>query len=205
MVAFVHSAKDPLIENGYDVDTVAPNNRLVAQKNLHVVTTPGMGPVPPHPPVVMREFIEFNNPYPGIETFEILFDFRSLPRELEVQLQFTALETREPLQHAMSGIQSSKRGTLVPSPDRPVNRPGVIRLPVFVDSIHLAHPSTLVTVRDVRIPAFGRAAAYFVVTQKGTLAPGSEHRFVVQQKGPRNAVGGSTYVLRIGGNRRQKQ
>ena len=199
IMAFVHSAQNPLVETQYVVDTVTPINRLVAQKNLHVGPPLPQGPVPPgmkH--ASMGEYVELNNPFPILMEFDLFFDFRSLPPELEARLQFTELKTVRPLNESTFGIRSSRRGSLFTLPRKAGSLQGSRTLfPRFVDRVYEAHPSTRVVVLGVRIPAFGKEAAFLTVTNKGRLQPGSQYRFRVEQQGIERTVGGSTYIVRI--------
>lgn len=71
----------------------------------------------------------------------------------------------------------------------------------FEPTPYEAEPSALVRVSDVRIPAFGFVAARFTVENGGSLEPGREFRFQVQQIVKNQVVGGSVYVVRIAGRR----
>ena len=61
----------------FDVDTVTPLNRSIAQKNLHIDSLPP-GPVPPRPEPV-GEYVEFNNPFPTPREFDLFLDFDPCP------------------------------------------------------------------------------------------------------------------------------
>ena len=65
-----------------------------------------------------------------------------------------------------------------------------------------ARPASLVSVRGVRLARHGAAAALMVIENGGRLAPGTEHRFQVQQVAGERVLGGSTYVIRIAGQPR---
>jgi len=191
IMAFVSSADNPLTESQFDVDAITSRNPLVGQKNLHI-----------GPPIflfgpALNEYIEFNNPHPEPGIFDLVFDFRSLPKGLAVNLQFTALHTSLPLQRALTGVASSKRGTLVRSAEPADKGRRRIQLPRFSETIYLAERSAQVHVKGVHIPPFGREAAFLSIACEGKLPLGSEHYFMIEQKGPGAVVGGSTYVVRI--------
>ena len=205
IVAFVHSADNPLVENIFDVDTITPLNRLVGQKNLHI-----------GPPLVwrrglaMREYVEFNNPYRQAKRFDLSFDFRSLPKEFVVSLQLTALDTSEPLQRALGGIASSRPGTLVlNSPAREeeirARRHRLIQLPKFVETIYRAEASARVFVKGVDIPAFGQVAAFLSIHYEGGLPQAAQYHVMIEQIGAGETAGGSTYVVRIAGGPAQSR
>jgi hypothetical protein len=80
--------------------------------------------------------------------------------------------------------------------DRRRHRP---RMPVLrlAPAIHRAKPSSVVSVRGVRLAAHGAGAALMVIESTGRLPPGSEYRFQVQQVVGGRVVGGSTYVIRV--------
>ncbi len=190
VVAFVHSADAPLVGAGTNIDVIVPSNRQVGQKNLHVV-----GPMA----VLQRgvgEYIEFNNPHASEEQFELIFDFRSLPKGFVADLQFTRRE------HAIAGAASSRTGTIVPvASPRQIEaaiaaRRRVITLPQFADTIYTAHAPTRVVVSAVTIPPLGRVATYFTIATHQALRPGAKYWFMVTQHGRGRAVGGSTYVIR---------
>jgi hypothetical protein len=89
-------------------------------------------------------------------------------------------------------------------PLRPCRRPPEIALPKFAPEIYEASPSSLVEVRGVKLPAFGSCAALLAIRNTGTLESGSEYTFQVQQRVNDQLVGGSTYVVRIAGEKRVK-
>ena len=70
----------------------------------------------------------------------------------------------------------------------------------FTPIIYTAKPSSTVSIADVQIPAFGSVAAFFTVTNTGTLAPGTRYWFNVQQFVGGVLVGGSTYIVKIFGD-----
>lgn len=69
----------------------------------------------------------------------------------------------------------------------------------FNPIIYTASPSALVSISDVKIPAYSFVAAYFSVTNTGSLPEGQQYRFNVQQFVGEQLKGGSTYVVRIAG------
>ncbi len=77
-----------------------------------------------------------------------------------------------------------------------------VKLPVFEPTIYEASPSSLAEVKGVRIPPFGLCAALLSIRNKGTLEEGSEYRFEIQQRIKEEVAGGSTYVVRIAGERK---
>jgi hypothetical protein len=77
-----------------------------------------------------------------------------------------------------------------------------LKLPTFEPTIYEALPSALVEVKGVRIPAFGLSAALLSIRNRGTLEDGSEYQFQVQQIVHAQVVGGSTYVVRIAGEKK---
>ncbi|MFD8542644.1 hypothetical protein [Streptomyces sp. NPDC059649] len=81
----------------------------------------------------------------------------------------------------------------------------VVSLPAFDPVVHRAEPSSLAGVRGVRLPPFGKAAAYLTVRPVGRLPEGAEYRFEVQQHftvGQQQRTplfGGGTYVVSVSG------
>jgi len=67
----------------------------------------------------------------------------------------------------------------------------------FTPPIYRAKPASLVSVRGVRLPAYGVGAALMLIENRGELPPGSEYRFQVQQIVAGRVVGGSTYEIRV--------
>jgi hypothetical protein len=78
---------------------------------------------------------------------------------------------------------------------KPKRRP-VLR---FTPPVYRAKASSVVAVKGVRLPAHGSGAALLVIGNGGSLPPGREYRFQVQQLVERRVVGGCTYVVRMGG------
>jgi hypothetical protein len=205
MVAFVHSADNPITETALDVDTITPRNRGIGQRNLHIGPPLPASPGPKGGPM-MHEYVEIHNPFAEDSEFDVVFDFRSLPKELQVRLQFTHLDTVEPLHHALVGIASAHAGNLVEirtnkdsDHGRHCKHSKRIELPSFVDRIHVASPSTRVLVQGVKLQAYEQAGAFLSISNTGNLSPGARYRFTVRQVGIRQAVGGGTYIVRIGG------
>ncbi|TXC99501.1 hypothetical protein [Streptomyces sp. ISID311] len=80
----------------------------------------------------------------------------------------------------------------------------VIPLPSFDPVLHRAQPSSLAGVRGVRLPPYGKAAAYLVARSVGRLPDGAEYRFEVRQRfdvggEERSLFGGGTYVVSVSG------
>jgi hypothetical protein len=214
IAAFVHSADNPITETAWDIDLITPRNRGIGQKNLHIGAPLPPSPGPKHRPFpAMREYIEFNNPYADASEFDLLFDFRSLPRELEVRLQFTHMDTVEPLQKALVGVASEHSGNLIENAhseehkrDRDTKRGGKghhrpkkeIKLPAFVHKVYVAESSTRVFVNGVKLGPHGRVGAFFSITNTGELAEGARYRFVVKQLGLNGIAGAApmSYVWR---------
>jgi hypothetical protein len=220
IAAFVHSADNPITETAFDIDVITPRNRGIGQKNLHIGPPLPPSPKPRQRPFpAMREYIEFNNPYADKLEFDLLFDFRSLPKELEVRLQFTQMETIQPLNKAMVGIASQHSGTLFENdhrehePDRDTKRDRKhhhkgrkeIKLPAFVRKVFLAEPSSRVFVNGVKLGAFGRVSAFLSITNTSELPEGAIYSFVIKQLGMTGTTGGSTYIVRIAGSARQTE
>lgn len=147
----------------------------------------------------MHEYIEFNNPLADASEFDLVFDFRSLPKELQVRLQFTHLNTVEPLQHAIIGIASGHSGNLVEILALKDKRSKQIKLPSFVHQIYVARPSARVLVHGLKLRPHEQVGAFLSIANTGNLPAGARYRFVVRQVGTRLAVGGGTYVIRIAG------
>lgn len=55
--------------------------------------------------------------------------------------------------------------------------------------------------KNVIIPAFGHYAALLSIRNNGRLKKGSEYRFNIQQLVEQKVVGGSTFVVRIAGEK----
>jgi hypothetical protein len=87
--------------------------------------------------------------------------------------------------------------------DRPSHKPhpGLALTP----PIYQAKPASLVSVKGVHLPAHGAGAALIVIENHGELADGSEYRFQIQQVVGERVIGGSTYVIRIPGQRQPER
>jgi hypothetical protein len=71
----------------------------------------------------------------------------------------------------------------------------------FERAVYTALPSARVEIQGVRLPAFGSAAALLSIENRGSLPPGTQYSFQVQQWSGGVLVGGSAYQLRISGQR----
>jgi hypothetical protein len=230
MVAFVHSAQNPINETtNYSVDSVTPTNPQIGQKNLHIVA-----PLAAAGAAGMSEYIEFHNSGPEPRVADLVFDLRSLPPQLQMWLRLSELKTKAPLERSLIGIETIHhpglsdrvKAALLVGAERgeevlewlerwlhrfeqelggshhdhgPCHKPHPgLR---FTPSIYRAKPSSLVSVKGVRLPAHGAGAALMVIQNHGELPKGSEYRFQVQQVVGGRVVGGSTYVIRIAGHK----
>jgi hypothetical protein len=68
--------------------------------------------------------------------------------------------------------------------------------------VYRAQPSSLVGVKDVRLPVHGMAAALLSIEVGRDLPKGAEYSFDILQLVEGRPVGGSTFVIRVGGTRR---
>jgi hypothetical protein len=198
IVAFVHSADNPITETALDVDTITPRNRGIGQRNLHIGPPLPASPGPKGGPM-MREYIEFNNPFGNASEYDLVFDFRGLPKELQVRLQFTHLSTVEPLQHAIIGIASKHSGNLVEIKGAKNKRSKHSKFPSFVHQVYVARPSARVLVNGLKLQPHEQVGAFLSIVNIGDLPAGARYSFMVRQVGVREAVGGGTYVVRIAG------
>jgi hypothetical protein len=230
MVVFLHSAQNPINETGFDVDVITPQNPQIGQKNLHIGPPLPPHPIPPPRGILPRmiEYVEFHNPTAEERVCEIVFDLSPLPAQLRMWLRLTELQTASPLDQSIMGIEAVHLPGIVNEARRllldgieaieaalhrieerleeelgeePEHRRKRRPLPKFAAAIYQAKPATLVTVRGVRLPAFGFGAALLVIENRGDLAEGSEYRFQAQQRINGRVVGGCSYVVRIAGKR----
>lgn len=110
IVAFIHSATSPINETGFNVDYITPRNRQIGQKNLHIgepIAEDGIGATPDEgtPEPVMSQYLEFHNPEPEQRNTILVFEFSRLPRELDITLQLTPINTETHIADALSGIR----------------------------------------------------------------------------------------------------
>ncbi len=112
MVAFVHSAASPVGETTrMIVDQIAPTNRQVGQKNLHIGPPLAPGPASGDASVgtgtratrIMEEYIEFHNPTPQAQQSEFRIDLRSLPADLATSFRLTKVTAA-----SMTGIARAR-------------------------------------------------------------------------------------------------
>jgi len=202
IVAFVHSESSPLAPGSADVDDIVPRTKQIGQKNLHIgapLSTSSMSLLDlfgPWGDGRVYETIEFHNPTGTERIATLVFDLRGLPPELG--LGFT-LSRITPPAASLSGVLRSVR-----EPDLPRGASFLRRLRWWLfgrrmRTIFEAKRSTLVEVRDIRLPAYGFCTAHFAVQSTGELPKGSRYQFHVQQKVKEKVVGGSVYVLEIEG------
>ena len=118
IAAFVHSAVSPINETDMDLDNVAPENRQVGQKNLHIgpplpaSPEPGGGAgsgsgAPAH--LGQLEFVEFHNPTAAVREADLVIDLRGLPPQLSTAFQLTAVETVSPLSESIAGVARTRK------------------------------------------------------------------------------------------------
>jgi hypothetical protein len=112
LVAFVHSAENPLTEKDVNVDALSPVNPRIGQKNLHIgPPLPASGSAAANAQTdagssypQMSEIIEFHNPGSTEREATLVFDLRRLPPELQVHFKLTPLRTVNALSSSLSGI-----------------------------------------------------------------------------------------------------
>lgn len=110
MAAFVHSAVSGVGESTrMSVDAIAPSNRQVAQKNLHIGPPLAPGPGPAGGPGAAggapsdERYIEFHNPDRVDRLAEFRFDLSGVPAGLRVRVRPSTLDTVKPLADAAQG------------------------------------------------------------------------------------------------------
>ena len=115
MAAFVQSATDGVGESmRMQIDDIAPSNRHVGQKNVHI--GPPLPPAPIAPPPggggggggVMEEYLEFHNPSPATTNADFLFDLRGLPQELGVTVRLSKIGTVSPRVQSATGVADQR-------------------------------------------------------------------------------------------------
>jgi hypothetical protein len=243
LVAFIHGAGPLRLRPvGYVVDELVPANKQIAQKNLHVIA-PFIVSLPSESAQVSdfgegsirREYIEFNNPYDSVRTFDILFDLRELPDAIRTTVRLSAMHTELPMKSVFAGVVARKAsrlralGSFLPaglarnigavSLQRFIRnlRPWVTAHIVFdsgghprIRRLHLA--STVYelasgknsTLSRLILPAYGRAAAEITFELINATQADGEFEVAILQLQKGQALGGSTYVLRIGSGRTAK-
>jgi hypothetical protein len=110
MAAFIHSAAAPIGETRMSVDAIAPTNRQVAQKNLHIGP-----PLPPAPgpaagddatgAPLMEHYVEFHNPETKGRLANIRLDTEMLPPGIRVRMRPSRVTTTLPLPQAGAGME----------------------------------------------------------------------------------------------------
>ena len=212
IVAFVHSAENPINETSFGVDAIATDNPQVAQRNLHVTTMAPMDQVH-RLGFGFHDYIEFHNPSAEVLVTDFVFDFRELPRSLRGAVQLTHLPSRrrglrrsivggtpaQDLTEPHVGVRwlrdwsdrlrrESKRTRRVPEARRLIGR--------YTSPIYAVDPSCTFEVNGVQLGPFENAAGLFAITTAERSALLRDFRFQVLQRVEGRVVGGSTYVIR---------
>jgi hypothetical protein len=170
----------------------------------------------------MREYVEFHNPTSVNRRVALMFDLRALPRQLSVSVRLSRLVTARPLAESIRGAARRRfeiarfAGDLLDCVRDLRRRPFYRwlwavcmclfrrgrRTPIPFDrAVYDAEPGTSVVVDGVDLAPFSAVAAELVIRNTGSLPPGSEHLFQVQQELAGGVVGGSEYRIRIAGRR----
>ena len=169
----------------------------------------------------MREYVEFWNASDSGRLATISIDMRGLPPQLRAYVQFTPLATVQSLSDSMSEMEllgagergmllnrlvvgmartSSSSATSTASMTWSGNAMGTA-MEGFEPWIYAIAASSCAQVRGIQLPTGGHVAMLMAIENTGTLPPGSEYRFHVQQilDSDGSTVGGSMYVVRISG------
>lgn len=211
IVAFVHSAENPINETSMNVDAIATDNPQVAQRNLHITTMAPMDQIH-RLGYGFRDYIEFHNPGADSLLTDFVFDFRELPDYVRAAVQLTPVATRRGLKRSIVGGAPEKELT-EPHECVPWLRDWADRfrresrrkrrvqddsrfIPRFAPRIYEVYPANAFEVREVEQGPFETAAALFVITTTERSALWKEFRFRVLQRVRGRVVGGSTYVIR---------
>jgi hypothetical protein len=211
IVAFVHSALNPINETSTNVDAISTTNPQVAQRNLHVTTMAPMHPMHRHS-FGFRDYIEFHNPSAEPSVTDLVFDFRELPPYLLAAVQLTHLTARHGLGRSIIGGVPEEDPTEsyegVPwlrdwadrfRPDSEHRRrvPDDRRfIPRLAPRIYAVYPSRAFEVIAVQLGPYETAAALFAITTTERSALSRDFRFRVLQRVEGRVVGGSTYLIR---------
>jgi hypothetical protein len=177
------------------VDSVAPTNPQVAQKNLHILDMlPMSGKTG-----IRDEIIEFHNPTKEPRKVELVFDLRALPNTAEVAFRFTPLLTTTSLEEAIHGAKPLRQTRGEKQHLVEQRRHGLLRkLPDFEPTIYVAERKARVTLTGVELPPLGSVAAELMLQLGEAAHEGGSHRVQVLQIHNGRVVGGSDYVLREG-------
>jgi hypothetical protein len=202
MLAVISSDEDPVTRS----DTVAadhmpwiiaPNDKHIAQRNLHVITAPAPKPEP------IKTLIDFHNSFEFPQYFDIVIDKRMLPKGSKLSILLPKVETRIPLTQILGkGIEittlSSKEwwGDKVKGIS---NKNLKYHCTVKGGIIDHSHDDGIEVIPDILIPARNKIQATLIVSPPPKAKAGSSYRFVIMQRQKKMMmlIGGSTYEIRI--------
>jgi hypothetical protein len=135
MAVFVHSADSPIDETErMSINELAPGNRQIGQKNLHIGPplplppgSPGIPPASGTPGAAQSdkqlEYVEFHNASGSDRSSDLVFDLRRVPPSLAVSLQLTPVQTPGPLVDSLIGVANSRPATPADIPPKPFEIP----------------------------------------------------------------------------------
>ena len=203
MFVVISSNEDPVTHsdgnpNDHLVWMLVPNDKHITLRNLHVITAaapPGGSPAP------LTGTLDFHNPYPFPQFFDIVFDRSLLPRNTRLSLLLPKVATRTPLaRNPEKGIE------ITPVNNREwwwrdvkkLAKRGWhhhCRVEAGIDDL-TCNPS-VAHVPGVLIPAGEKVRTFIIISPPPQAKPGSSFRFAVQQRQNGIIIGGSTYEIRI--------
>jgi hypothetical protein len=203
MFVVISSDEDPVIHsdgnpNDHLLWMLVPNDKHITLRNLHVITVPAP---PGGSPTPFTATLDFHNPYPFPQFFDIVLDRSLLPRNTSLSLLLPKVVTRTPL------ARKPEKGIEIVSVTnrewwwRGAKRLGKrgwhhhCRVEAGLDDL-TCHPR-VAHIPGVLIPAGEKVRTAVIISPPPNAKPGSSFRFAVQQRQDGVIIGGSTYEIRI--------
>jgi hypothetical protein len=182
------------------------------------------------PAGVNEEYTEFHNPTAQARQIDVVLDLRGLPPPVRAALRLSRVDSVKPLSQAITGVSGSHK--FRPAPDdgglcwlirslalflcrlgnlirallgrslRPCRETGD-NYSQLAKTVYEAQPSTRVQVQGILLPPFASGSLLVRLHNSGQLEAGREYPFHVQQLVAGQVAGGSQFIVRVDGVRKQ--
>jgi hypothetical protein len=203
MFVVVSSDEDPVIHsdgipNDHLLWMLVPNDKHITLRNLHVITVPAP---PGGSPTPFTATLDFHNPYPFPQFFDIVFDRSLLPRGTSLSLLLPNVVTRTPLarkpEKGIEIVSLTNREWWWRDAKRLAKRGWSHHCRVEAGLDDLTCNPGVAHIPGLLIPAGAKLRTAVIISPPPKAKPGSSFRFAVQQRQEGLIIGGSTFEIRI--------
>ena len=205
ILCVISSDEDPVnrsdaVQDDHKPWIIAPNDKHISQRNLHVVTAPALRPRPE----AIKTVLDLHNPFDFHQYFDIVIDKRLIPKKSKLSILLPKVEMRRIHNKDIAttrGLEFTKAGGKQWWKDKVQ---GIAKKDWEYDftlkgggDAAYSENKGLEIIHEVMIPPSSKIQATLVISPPPKAEPGSTYRFAILQRYKETIMGGSTYEVRI--------